>query len=131
MKSINFIIILICAVAFIAMAETNAPPFKPAPPGTNDALAQSWNDGTNDWRLVPTNGIISTWRVEFATNPIPGAEYMMSQGGREVHVEPSIRWSNIVAVIDWKGKQFSTVIESNATRFDRAYTIESVKKYVQ
>ena len=84
---------------------------------------------------LPSNGLVVTWDVVVTNLPPPPGmqgmeEYTVIQGGREVHVQPMVEWSNVVARLLWKNKKVEWVLESNAVRVvNRTYVIEAVKHY--
>ena len=84
---------------------------------------------------LPSNGLVATWEVVVTNLPPPPGmqgmeEYTVIQGGREVHVQPMVEWSNVVARLLWKNNKVEWVLESNAIRVvNRSYVIEAVKHY--
>ena len=123
-------LLLVCAIVAGAITLVRC--------DTNNPLPNSSNVlPTIDPRKItlPSNGLVVTWDVVVTNLPPPPGmqgmeEYTVIQGGREVHVQPMVEWSNVVARLLWKNNKVEWVLESNAIRVvNRSYVIEAVKHY--
>ena len=141
-------LLLVCAIVVGAITlvrcDTNNPPpnASNSSPADPQGIAKGISNAPNvlptiDPRKItlPSNGLVATWEVVVTNLPPPPGmqgmeEYTVIQGGREVHVQPMVEWSNVVARLLWKNNKVEWVLESNAIRVvNRSYVIEAVKHY--
>ena len=123
-------LLLVCAIVVGAITLVRCDTNNPLPNASNVLP-------TIDPRKItlPSNGLVVTWDVVVTNLPPPPGmqgmeEYTVIQGGREVHVQPMVEWSNVVARLLWKNNKVEWVLESNAIRVvNRSYVIEAVKHY--
>lgn len=87
---------------------------------------------------LPTNGLVALYHWEVVDLPPPpglqgGEPYtVIRKDGQQIHYEPAVEWSNLVARILWKGRPVDVVLESNPIRIvNKAFILQEIKQPVQ